>query len=121
MILQRRTSIEQKGHGEGVTLFYKCSHLKEKCYTWNRKCLFAFSSSKRREKSFLGQQGGLKMVHSFKQVLCMLNEAIQFNDGLNGFSVLNGLLKGKSGFCATDFLRAYATSNREKRKAFHVY
>lgn len=51
----------------------------------------------------------------------MLNEAIQFNDGLNGFSVLNGLLKGKPGFCATDFLRAYATSNREKRKAFHVY
>lgn len=61
------------------------------------------------------------MVHSFKQVLCMLNEAIQFNDGLNGFSVLNGLLKGKPGFCATDFLRAYATSNREKRKDFHDY
>ena len=60
------------------------------------------------------------MVHSFKQVLCMLNEAIQFNDGLNGFSVLNGLLKGKPSFYSVDFLRAYATSNREKEGPFTI-
>ena len=38
--------MEQKGHEKEELLFYKCSHLKEKCYTRNTKCLVAFSSSK---------------------------------------------------------------------------
>lgn len=56
------------------------------------------------KRCFLGQQGVFETVHSFKHALCMLNEAIQFNDGLNGLTDLNGLLKGEGGTAATVFL-----------------